>query len=302
VLEVDVLCVGYACYDLIFSVEKHPLADEKTVAQQLLNCGGGPAANAAVAIAKLGFKSAFAGYLGTDLYGEQHCQEFENHGVVTSLIKRADSPTPLSTVLVKPDGKRALITYTGETKALNAEAIDFSTVQPKVILFDGHQPHLSAELIDIAQKYNIPTVLDAGSLHTGTAYLLDKVDYLLASEKFALQYSDNIKSALNQLAKLAPNVAITLGEKGLLWQQQQNKGHLKACTVNAIDTTGAGDAFHGAFAAALVKNLSWIESLKFASTAGSLCCTKMGARLGLPTQAEHQALYDSSWKADNLSV
>lgn len=292
-LEVDVLCVGYACYDLIFSVDKHPLADEKTVAQQLLNCGGGPAANASVAVAKLGFKSAFAGYLGTDLYGEQHCQEFEQEGVDISLINRANSPTPLSTVLVKPDGKRALITYAGDTQALTANSIDFFTVKPKVILFDGHQPHLSPELIEIAQKYNISTVLDAGSLHAGTKYLLDKVDYLLASEKFALQYSGNVKSALNQLAELAPNVAITLGEKGLIWQQQEDKGHLKACTVNAIDTTGAGDAFHGAFAAALASNLSWIECLKFASVAGSFCCTKMGARLGLPTQEEHQLLYQS---------
>ncbi len=292
-LEIDVLCVGHACYDLIFSVAQQPLADEKIVATDLLSCGGGPAANAAVAIAKLGFQAAFAGYLGNDLYGDKHCQEFVEVGVNTDLVKRNNSPTPLSTVLVKPDGKRSLINYKGNTDVLAANSIDFSAVKPKVILLDGHQPLLSPSIIEQAKQHNIPTVLDAGSLHTGTKYLIDKVDYLVASEKFAKQYAGDVESALTQLAKLSANVVITLGEKGLIWQQQQQTGSLTACKVEAIDTTGAGDAFHGAFAAAVAAGKSWNEILKFASVAGSLCCSKIGARLGLPSQAEHQALYAS---------
>ena len=146
-MNIDVLCVGHASYDLVFSVNHHPLADEKIVADSFLGCGGGPAANAAVTVAKLGFSTAFAGYLGNDIYGEKHQQEFFDWGVNTDLIIHGSSPTPLSTILVKPNGHRALVNYKGDTLALCANAIDFSSVTAKVVLFDGHEPHVSLELI-----------------------------------------------------------------------------------------------------------------------------------------------------------
>ncbi|MEY3879642.1 MAG: hypothetical protein RIQ94_437, partial [Pseudomonadota bacterium] len=82
-MNIDVLCVGHASYDLVFSVDHHPTADEKIVAEDFLGCGGGPTANAAVTVARLGFKSAFAGYLGQDIYGEKHYQELLESGVNT---------------------------------------------------------------------------------------------------------------------------------------------------------------------------------------------------------------------------
>jgi sulfofructose kinase len=100
-MNIDVLCVGHASYDFIFSVDHHPTADEKIVAQNFLGCGGGPAANATVTAAKLNFKTAFAGYLGQDIYGENHYQEFLNYGVNTDLIIHGSSPTPLSTIIVR---------------------------------------------------------------------------------------------------------------------------------------------------------------------------------------------------------
>ena len=124
-MNIDVLCVGHASYDLIFSIDHHPMADEKISASGFIGMGGGPAANAAVTVAKLGFKAAYAGYLGLDIYGEHHYRELLETGVHSDLIIRANSPTPLSTVLVKPDGQRALINYKGETKALPINAIDF---------------------------------------------------------------------------------------------------------------------------------------------------------------------------------
>ncbi len=282
----DVLCVGHACYDLVFSVEKHPDSDEKIFAQDLLECGGGPAANAAIAVSRLGLNAAFSGYLGTDLYGEKHLQEFEQHQVNTDLLVRGSSPTPLSTVLVKPDGKRALVNYKGSTTTLAVDTIDYSSVKTKVVLFDGHEPDISMTLLQFCQQRQIPTVLDAGSLHKGTELLMSKVDYLVASEKFALQYAGEVNAALNQLAKIAPVVVITLGEKGLIWQKGEETGSLNALKVDAIDTTGAGDAFHGAFAAALAQDMSWQDILAYASVAGSLCCTKIGARQGLAWQTD----------------
>jgi sulfofructose kinase len=289
--NVDVLCVGYACYDLVFSVAAHPAADEKIFASDFMNCGGGPATNAAVAISRLGFKAAFAGYLGQDLYGDKHYQELLDYGVNTDFIVRGTSPTPLSTVLVKPNGDRALINYKGNTQALPAATVDFSSLNTKVMLFDGHEPYLSIPLADYARKTGIPTVLDAGSVHDGTMAMIGHVDYLVCSEKFAQQFSGDIEKTLARLARVAPTVVITLGERGLIWQRGKKRGESPAFPVKAIDTTGAGDAFHGAFAAALAANLEWQDILRYASAAGALCCTKIGARTGLPSREEHAALF-----------
>ena len=290
-MNIDVLCVGHAAYDLVFSIDHHPSDDEKMSATDFIGCGGGPAANAAVTVAKLELKAAFVGYLGLDLYGDKHYQEFLDYGVHTELILRGSSPTPLSAVLVKPDGKRALINYKGKTRPLPAEAIAFSAITPKVVLFDGHEPQLSTALLARTQCAGIPSVLDAGSVHDGTLALMKEVDYLVCSEKFARQYAGDIETALARLADISPAVVITLGEQGLIWRRGQEHGALSAFPVVAIDTTGAGDAFHGAFAAAVALGLNWLDVLRYASAAGALCCTKTGARTGLPTREEHRALF-----------
>ena len=290
--HIDVLCVGHASYDLVFSVSRHPSEDEKIFADSFFGCGGGPAANAAVTVARLGFTASFAGYLGQDIYGEKHYQELVACGINTQLIVRGSPPTPISAILVKPDGKRALINYKDDTKPLPSDAIDFSSVKCKAILFDGHEPIISLPLADRARAEGIPTLLDAGSLHEGTLALMDRVDYLVCSEKFAQQYAGDEKTALSRLAKVSPVVVITLGEKGLLWQRGQEYGRFPAFPITAVDTTGAGDAFHGAFAAAVAAKMNWLEVLRYASAAGALCCTKIGARSGLPSREEHRALLE----------
>jgi sulfofructose kinase len=285
-IDVDVLCIGHASYDLVFSVDHHPGPDEKTFADGFIGCGGGPAANAAVMAANLGFKAAFAGYLGDDFFGDKHLKELNDHGVNTRLVVRGPAPTPVSTVLVKPDGKRALINYKIGTRPLAAGALDFSGVHPKVVLFDGHEPHVSIAYCRELRARHIPTVLDAGSLHTGTEALMSLVGYLVCSEKFAFQVAGSVELALAQLAGIAPNVVITLSEKGLYWRRGAEQGSMPAFNVADIDSTGAGDAFHGAFAAAVAQRMDWRETLRYASAAGALCCTKMGARPGLPTREE----------------
>jgi sulfofructose kinase len=291
----DLLCIGHASYDLIFSVPHHPGEDEKIVADDLLGCGGGPAANAAVTAARLGFHCAFAGYLGNDVFGNKHLAELNAEGVNAKLLVRGNSPTPLSTILVKPNGQRALVNYKGDTSPLLAQAIDFSDVHCKAALLDGHEALVSLDFLQQTNPDRVISVLDAGSLHDGTVALMDKVGYLVASEKFALQYAGNVESALQQLAERAPVVVITLGEHGLVWQRGQENGRMSAPPVIAIDTTGAGDAFHGALAAALTTDMSWSDSLRYASVAGALCCSKMGARSGLPTLPEQLALF-AAWQ------
>jgi len=293
-MKIDVLCVGASAYDLTFAVDAHPQADEKVFASALVSCGGGPAANAAVAVARLGRTAVFSGYLGNDTFGNLHIQELEAEGVLTNWIARGSDPSPVSTIIAKPNGSRSLIAYQGATTNLPAGSIDFSNLIPKVILFDGHEPHISIPLVAWAKENGIPTVLDAGSLHFGTKKLAVQVDYLVCSEKFARQFTEEQDKllAMRKLGNVAPNVVITLGEHGLIWKQDENEGHLPAFKVNAVDTTGAGDTFHGAFTWCLAQKMAWLETLIFASAAAALCCTKVGARHGIPYHNEVMLLLE----------
>ena len=285
----DVVCVGHACYDLIFQVPHHPSEDEKLSSSAHLACGGGPAANAAVAIARLGLSTKFIGYLGNDLYGGSHLAELESAGVNTQQIQRGSNATPVATIIVKPNGTRSVINYTEASTILPANHATLnSNHPPSVLLVDGHQPKISAHLIKQAKQLGIASILDAGSLHTGTQQLMSEVDYLAASEKFARQLTkqNDPHLALEQMRSLAENVIITCGERGLIWAQGKRSDTLPAFAVQAIDSTGAGDAFHGGLATALSSQQPWEDALIYASAVAALCCTKMGARPGMPTHTE----------------
>ena len=284
-IDIDVLSAGLACHDLIFSVERQPAPDEKVFADQFFDCGGGPAANAAVAAARLGASCAFAGYLGNDLFGQRHLAELKQAGVNTDLVVMGAAPTPLSVIVVKPDGRRTVINYKGATEPLTADSVDIDHCQPKVMLFDGHQSQISQRLVDYARRSGIRTVLDAGSLHSGTRLMVGLVDYVVASEKFARQFSGqkDILDAADELHRAGTAVVITQGASGLVWQTDAQTGRLPAFEVDAVDTTGAGDAFHGAFAAGLAAEMPWPELLRYASAVAAICCCKFGARLGMPT-------------------
>jgi sulfofructose kinase len=302
-LEIDVLCVGRANYDLTLGVSRQPGPDEKTVASWLLECGGGPAANAAVTVARLGQRVAFLGYLGWDVWGERHFQEFQQAGVRTDFILRGDYPTPLSVILVKPDGQRTVVNYHHDTPYLQPGVFDLTSVAPKVILFDGHEPELSFALLHQARQRRIPTLLDAGSVHPGTQALVagivdpghsdpspayPGVDYLVCSEKFAHDFTalaDETQAA-QELAAFSPNVVVTLGARGLVWANAAGQGRLPSFPVQVVDTTGAGDAFHGAFAVCLAAGKPWLESLRYASAVAAISCTKRGARVEYPSNQQ----------------
>lgn len=292
---VDVLCIGHASFDLFYFVENHPEPDGKMVASGFLSCGGGPAANAAVTVSRLGGRSAFAGFLGKDFFGDKHLEELQNERVDTRLVVRGPDTTPLSTILVKPDGKRSLVNYPGLHRQIDAETIDLDSCTPRIFLLDGHEPQLSVKALTFAGRLNACTVLDAGSVREGTCLLADRVDYLVASERFAKDFSGetDFERAAEYLAGLAPWVVVTLGDKGLIWHSKDDKGRLPAFSVKTVDTTGAGDVFHGAFALGLARKMDWIELLKFASAAAAISCTRTGARTSIPTLSDVRAFLES---------
>jgi sulfofructose kinase len=285
---IDVLCVGAGTYDLVYSVERDPQPDEKIRASSFTGCGGGPAANAAITVSRLGLQSAFVGYLGNDIFGNAHLKELQRAGVNTDLVVRGDESSALSVVMVKPDGRRSLVNYRKPESFLAAGSVDFTSIEAKVILFDGHEPNISPFLAKSASQRGIITLLDAGSIHPGTEELAGLVDYLVCSESFGFGFTGESteERALEKLSAYAPNVVITLGHRGLVWKNIQGSGHEKTRSIKAVDTTGAGDVFHGALAACLAEKREWRESLAYASAAGALCCTRIGARLGIPTRKE----------------
>ncbi len=285
---IDVLCVGAGTYDLVYSVERDPYPDEKIRANSFTGCGGGPAANAAITVSRLGLQSAFVGYLGNDIFGNAHLKELQRDGVNTDFVTRGEYSSALSVVMVKPDGRRSLINYRTPESFLAEGSVDLTSIDAKVILFDGHEPYISPSLANSARQRGVITLLDAGSIHPGTEELAGLVDYLVCSESFGFGFSgeSNEEKALEELSVYAPNVVITLGHRGLVWKNADGSGHEKTCNIKAVDTTGAGDVFHGALAACLAEKREWRESLAYASAAGALCCTRIGARLGIPTREE----------------
>ena len=282
--RVEVLCAGHACFDMVFSVDHHPAPDEKAVASALATCGGGPAANAAVGVARLGLRAAFAGYLGEDLFGRQCLAEFRREGIDTGLTVTGEHPTPISAILVKPDGRRTVVNHRGDTPELAHLPAGRRVPTARVLLMDGHPPEISLELLE-HRTAGAAAVLDAGSLHRGTRLLMTRVDHVVASRKFARQFSGqgDDRRALERLAAVCPSVVVTRGEEGLLWRgQETGGGRMAAYEVAAVDTTGAGDAFHAAFCAGIAWNLPWPALLRFSSAVGALACRRTGARPALP--------------------
>ena len=289
--KLDVLCVGMATYDLTFTVPRHPNPDEKYFASSYEECGGGPAANASIAVSRLGGKAAFSGYLGYDYFGKIHYDELIKNSINCNLISRNKFPTRLSMILAKPDGSRTVVTYEAKTPFIKKnylKNLNLNKNKPKTILFDGHEPEISLILAKKAKSMSIITILDGGSVHKGTLTLLPYTDYLVCSEIFAKTYnpSQNLNETLDKLNKIVKNVIITLGKNGLIWKTNESSGKLKAYKINTIDTTGAGDTFHGAFSLGIAQNKELTKNLIFSSAAAALCCLKIGARSGIPGYKE----------------
>jgi sulfofructose kinase len=292
---IDVLCVGYACVDINFNASHHPASDEKVRALSMHSCGGGPASNAAVAIARLGGQAAFAGYLGRDAFGDAHLMELLEAGVQTAGVDRGDAATPVAAVTIKPDGDRSIIDYRAPSALAPEDTISLSAQPARVLLVDGHQPLVSIKLVEEARRLGIPSVLDAGSVHDGTMGLYNKVDYLISSQKFARQFSgeDDARKALASFDGVAPFTAVTWGTDGVYWQDDEGQHHMPAFDIEAVDTTGAGDAFHGAFALGLAQAMELRTNLRRACATAALTCLKVGARSALPERARVDALCDA---------
>lgn len=286
-----IVCVGLACLDHLFKVDHLPTGGGKVFAENYVAAPGGPAAAASIAAAALGHNAVFLGRLGDDDVGRELTAKMSRCGVDVSAIRYINSQSSqVSSVVVDQDGERQIINFS--SKQLDPEP---SWLPEKIIasadfvLTDVRWPEGAEEALKDARKHNVPSLIDADISPIDTSHLIGLADYAVFSEKGLQMYTDerDIKRGLRSAhRKSGAWVAVTAGEKGSYWLDEQ--GVMCSCPaeqVEAIDTCGAGDVFHGAFAVALVEKMNIEDAMRFAGTTASLKCLSFGGSLGTPDRA-----------------
>ncbi len=243
-------------------------------------------------LAKLGGKASFIGKCGADHEGELIRQELVQFGVDTSgMIFDKGSATPKAFIWVDSrDGARTVVLDRTKTADIKIDELDTKILKTcRYLLIDGRECESAIAAAKIAKAAGAEIVLDAGSLREDTDGLLDVVDHLVVSRTFSDKYTNtsNPEHALEILGqKNFKSVVITLGVQGAIWAAGNQTGKQPGFKVDAVDTTGAGDVFHGAYIYGLCQNWAIAEIVKFACAAAALKCRKPGGRLGIPTLDE----------------
>jgi len=290
-MSIDILCIGHAAYDVSMFVEEFPAENSKRETHALLQSGGGPAANAACLLSSWGSRCAFAGLVGDDDYGRRIREEFETAGTDISLLElQPGYDTPLSFILVnRKNGSRTIVNRKAQKRALDASAAKLATISPRMLVFDGHE--LPASLAALQAFPDAISILDAGSWREGTAKLAGLVDYLVTSEPFALHTGgvadlgseEARRACVRELrGRFGAITIVTLGENGLIADDGSGFRHFPAYPAKAVDTTAAGDIFHGALVFAIASKMEFDESLRFAAMAASLSVRVAGGRASIP--------------------
>lgn len=293
--KLDVLCVGFANQDLLGAVSGYPPADVKIDLLALEEQGGGPAATAAVAIARLGGKVALLAAVGDDDRGRQILADLAREGVDISRCPQLPGAlSPLSLVVVdRSAATRTIFRYLG-TSALAREHVVPSLVSGAgVLLMDAHMPDAALEAAGLARRAGVPVVLDAGEPKARLEELLGSADYLVPPAATALAVtgeSDPERAAVALLRAPARGVVLTMGAAGHLVATEKGLWREPAFQVRVVDTTGAGDAFHGGFALALAQGEKVREAARFGAAVAALKCRQPGGRAGLPTLPEVREL------------
>jgi sulfofructose kinase len=286
------LSVGLSCIDHIWQVENFVFTDSRKHASAYRVQGGGGAATAAVAIAKLGGYSALVTIHGRDDNGTLALKELESFGVNCDDSMLQDCQTMVSGVLVDGSGERFIIPYHSSELKDTAPA-QASAAGYDVVLTDGHFPLLSERFLQDAKARQIPVVASFGNMRNWQ--LSRYADYLIVSEECATAVlgRNAPEAALGALQQSGEQfVGITLGEQGFLYRANGEVRHISAFPVAVVDTTGAGDVFHGAFAYAVAAGFDTGYCGLFASVTAALSCQEMGGRAGIPGAGEVNTLLE----------
>ncbi len=287
-----VLCIGHTAYDMTWEVDHLPSGGGKVRASNFRQGGGGMAANAAVAAATLGARVHFWGRAGDDVAGHAMADALRTHGIdVSALRLLAGARSSVSAIVVDATGERSIVNFRGADLPDDASWLPLASIASfDAVLGDVRWPAAVAAAFAAARSAHVPTVLD-GDVADPDVFdlLLPWSDYAVFSQPGLAGYAPDLaddearlRRALSRGSRLA---AVTLGERGIAWTDGGPLQRQRAFRVDAVDTTGAGDAFHGALALALGARVQVADAFRFAAAVAALKCTQPGGRAGLPGMA-----------------
>ena len=288
--NLQVLGFGALAIDDIIYVDR-PLSAGKGKVTSRTQDHGGNVATALVAVAKLGGRAGFIGWLSDQPVTDISARELERHGVDISFAPRRPDARPIrSMITVGPEGDR-FIAYDDNVPHGTSEALADSTLaQAQVLLIDGYATHADT-IVARARKLGLAVVADIEwTIGLATERLLSLSNHLVLPLKFAQTYSCEADPALI-LHKLWSDdrtaVVLTDGERGSYIRQTGDAvfWHVPAYEVKAVDTTGAGDCFHGAYAFALTQGKPPLDCAIYATAAAAISVTGPGGRMALPDQS-----------------
>ena len=285
-----------AALDAIYRVPVIPAIPTKVLATGFIECGGGMAATASVAVARLGGKALYWGRVGGDTLGIRILKGLTDEGVNVDGVRRiAACVSPSAAILVADDGERLVCAYNDPSLDPDASWLPLEQVaRCDAVLADVRWPEGAAVLLDAARQQGIPAVFD-GDVGP-PAVLVDlagRATHAIFSEPGLTQVTGAMApgEGVARLATFVPGiVGVTLGAEGFLWREGARERLVPAPKIVAIDTLGAGDVWHGAFTLGLAEGLDVEAAGRFANAAAAIKCTRAGGRLGAPRRPEVDAL------------
>ena len=281
-----VLVVGSAVVDFVFATDALPTEARKYRATKAKIVGGGCAANAAVAICRLGGTSFLGARMGQDQLGDLVLADLVSEGVDTSLVKRSvGGVSSFSSIYVDQQGERQLMNFRGTGLS---EATDWINAAPEVdaVLVDTRWPEASIAALKLARNREIPGIVDGEP--PIESRLLEYASHIAFSRDglLSLTSETSLEAGLEKVsADHDAWVCVTDGERGTYYGRNKVINHWPAIAVDVVDTLGAGDVWHGAFALALSENFEESAAVRFANAAAALKCTTFGGRKGCPDRA-----------------
>jgi ribokinase len=290
-----VTIVGSANMDIVFEVERIPKPGETLLAQTAARYPGGKGLNQAVAAARAGAPTAFLGAIGSDDNGAALTATMTEAGIATDRLRAVDADTGQAFIVVDRSAENTIIVASGANATVTTLIGDDRALleSSPVVLMQLELPMtVVEEAARVAQLAGATVMLNAAPAQSLSAQLLADVDLLIVNEHEALVVSGlaDLAAASAELASRVHRLVVTLGAKGsVLYQGGVAIATVPALAVTAVDTTGAGDTFCGALAAALVDGREFTDAATFATAAAALSVQKVGAVPSIPTRAEIDA-------------